>query len=162
MSAYPRPRFATSRLIQAILPGLLLSGLLAAPAQAQVYRCTDPAGTTSYQAAPCQQHGQPLELDTRQPTDAERRLSEERARQDGARLRRIEAEREAGAELAREQHTQRRKDETTASERCKSYLAEADKLERSGNRQSGSLRGEKDRDKARDLRDKHFSECFAR
>ncbi|NMG63589.1 DUF4124 domain-containing protein [Azoarcus indigens] len=142
---------------------VLLLGLhFPGPSQAQVYRCTDPTGATSYQSVPCQQHGQPLELDTRQPSDAERRLNEERSRQDNARLRRIEAEREASAELAREQHGQRRKNEQLAAERCRNYLAEAEQLERSGNRRSGSLRGEKDRDKARKLRDRHFSECFAR
>ncbi|NMG36742.1 DUF4124 domain-containing protein [Azoarcus sp. TTM-91] len=162
-SSRPVPAGTARALLRHGLSCLLLLGLhLPGPSLAQVYRCTDPAGTTSYQSEPCRQHGQALELDARQPSDAERRSSEERSRQDGARLRRIEAEREASAELAREQHGQRRKHEQLAAERCRNYLAEAEQLERSGNRKSSSLRGEKDRDKARSLRDRHFSECFAR
>ena len=140
----------------------VLMAALSWPAAAQVYKCKQADGSVAYQQAPCKGSGVPVDLKVHKPSaesvaEAEHRAMNEvveaaelRAQQNEE-WRRIRAK-----QAANEQARAQRKAE------CQKMLSDADKAEReSGYWYSPGL-AQRDYDRSRALRDKHFTECFSR
>jgi hypothetical protein len=141
------------------LVGLLVS--MSSLATAQVYRCETAAGPV-YQANACMQTGRAIDLRTHFPTADEAKLAQNISSREEVLVAQIEGEREKARREAATERERVKVEKDAQAARCEKYLADAKHSEEA----APAKRSHSDRiranDKARALRSRHFSECFAR
>lgn len=136
---------------------LALCVLFPAVASAQVYKC-DVGGKTVYQQRPCKHEGGALELEVHQPTEQEVRRAEARGLKDKIDALKIDVQRDANQR--QRQATYARQDAERA--KCDKLLADAEKADKEAGYWMHPGIKQREHDKAKALRDRHFSECFSR
>ncbi|NMG30889.1 DUF4124 domain-containing protein [Aromatoleum evansii] len=136
--------------------------LVPAAGQAQVFKCAPANGQTSYQALPCNDEGARIDLPVHAPTPRERVAAQARARKEQGFVSEIESARETAKRSARAE-LKRRDDEREAhAARCASYQERADRADADARMHLRRNRYKRDHEaRARALRDRYFSECFA-
>lgn len=145
-----------------LIPALLIAAL-ALPAHAQVNKCKGSDGKIIYQDTPCATAGgQELNIQTRR-TDAHSAYDADRqAQRDIAAARQIDRERELNRRLADIDRGARDREKQAKADRCARYESrarDADYMANNVYRTAPYKEGA--RADARDLRDRHWSECFA-
>jgi uncharacterized protein DUF4124 len=145
-------------------PGLLLAGLLASlatPAAAAIYKCQEPGGPTTYQETPCTSGGAAADIRAHQPSPEEREAARQRGQQDQAAARELERQQEARRLEGLRDAERRRNKRREAQARCEKYLADAQTLAHRGETRTKEHDRRRDEQASEDLRNRHFSECFA-
>lgn len=139
----------------------LLTALHAAPALAQVFECPGQHGP-SFQGVPCADPGRKLALAIHQPTPAELATAKAVARKELAFVQKTEAERERARRQAATERQRRKIEEQRKDARCARYVEDAERAEEDARTHHRRNRHKLNHERrARDLRDRHFSECFA-
>ncbi|WP_210147924.1 DUF4124 domain-containing protein [Aromatoleum petrolei] len=136
--------------------------LVPAASRAQVFKCVSASGQASYQALPCENDGARVDLPAHAPTARERAAAQARARKEQGFVSEIESGREAAKRSARVE-LKRRDDERQAhAARCASYQERAERADADARMHLRRNRYKRDHEsRARALRDRYFSECFA-
>jgi hypothetical protein len=145
-------------------PRLLLLAALAGlygPAGAAIYKCEDAGGGTSYQQAPCPGGGTEAQIRPHTPSAADEEAARQRGQRDKAAADELEREQETRRREALRQSQDRRAARQAATARCAKYLEEAETLAQRGQSRSKAHDRERYERQAEDLRNRHFSECFA-
>ncbi|WP_128106567.1 hypothetical protein [Azoarcus sp. DN11] len=149
---------------RAVLP-ILFSAALAfgQPAHSgQVFKCASDGGRATYQALPCPTEGDRIELRAHDPEPGERAAAHKRARKERRFVEAIEAEREAARRSAQAQQDLRDTERQSHETRCASYVERAERAEADARMHVKRNRYKRDHElRARTLRDRHFTECFA-
>jgi hypothetical protein len=139
----------------------LLAAINATPVTAQVFKCRG-EHAPSFQAIPCADTGNVLDLPVYQPSTAERAAARAIARKERAFVQKVETERESAQRQAAVERRRRAAEQEVKAARCAAYLADADRAEEIASRYSRPGRHQRDQERrARELRDRHFTECFA-
>lgn len=136
--------------------------LVPTASQALVFKCVSATGEASYQALPCENEGARIDLPVHDPTPRERAAAQARARKEQGFVAEIESGREAAKRSARAD-LKRRDDERRAhATRCASYQERAERADADARMHLRRNRYKRDHEaRARALRDRYFSECFA-
>lgn len=135
--------------------------LVASSAQAQVYKCTE-GGKTVYSQTPCAGGDQPMDLKVHQPTEADRLRAAAQSLRDQAFNARIDGERAAAERRSRIAADALQAEKDAKAKRCADYKAEIARLERTKDEWISPALRRQDHDRIRELKNAHFSECFAR
>lgn len=137
--------------------------ILVAPARpASVYKCASGNGPTSYQSLPCQDDGSAIDFPARPPALADRAAAKTRARNEQRFVTEIESARETARREARAEQKRRDEERQAHAARCASYQERAERADADARMHLRRNRYKRDHElRARTLRDRHFSECFA-
>lgn len=142
-----------------IVTAALFAAML--PAKAQVYKCLE-GGKTVYSEIPCAKEGQQIDLHVHQPSRADQLRAQAQSRREKAFNSRVDAENDAARLRSRaiSDEVQAQKDAKAA--KCSGYESEIKRREATQDKWISPALRQQDRDRVRELKDKHFSECFAR
>ncbi len=144
----------------------LFAGLLGlipnpVPGLAEIYKCPQAGGGTSYQESPCPGAGGPAAIRVDQPGAEAQAAARQRADADEKAARHLDgewAERRRAANLAAERRNQERREHQA---RCDAYLADAERHEEHSRRHARGPGGQAANNRADALRARHFTECFS-
>lgn len=136
---------------------------IVAPATAaQVFKCVPGNGQASYQAFPCENAGTRIDLHAREPAPEEQVAARTRAGAEQRFVNEIESAREATRRSARAEQKQRDEERQAHAARCASYQERAQRADSDARMHVRRNRYKRDHElRARTLRDRHFTECFA-
>lgn len=148
--------------LHAIAVAMTAFALVPAASHAQVFKCVSAGGQASYQALPCNNEGARVDLPVHEPTPQERAAAKARARKEQGFVSEVESGREAAQRSARTE-LKRRDDERQAhAARCAGYQERAERADADARMHLRRNRYKRDHEaRARALRDRYFSECFA-
>lgn len=137
--------------------------VLVAPAcPAQVFKCVSGSGQASYQALPCENDGARIDLPVRHPAPREQAAARTRMRKEQGFVTEIESAREAARHSARAKQKRRDEERQAHEARCASYQERAERADADARMHLRRNRYKRDHElRARTLRDRYFSECFA-
>lgn len=139
---------------------VLLTFALPCGAAGQVFKCSS-AESTVYQDTFCDD-AQKLNLSATRPDAAARAAARARTRKEERFVREIEQERESLSREARQERESREKERIAYTRRCDGYLRLAEQADADARRQFRRNTTQRDHERrARELRERHFSECFA-
>lgn len=140
---------------------VLLAAINATPVMAQVFKCRG-EHAPSFQATPCSDAGNLIDLPVHRPSSSDRAAARAIARKEQAFVRQTETERESAQRQAAVERRQRAAEQEIKAARCTAYLMDADRAEEIANGYLRPNRHQRDQERrARELRDRHFTECFA-
>ena len=139
---------------------LALLGSGAAGADTDIYRCRDHIAPL-YQATECPQSGSKLALQVPLPDEPDRKLADLTREREREFVRQVEAERERRTRQAETERTERTLADQRQVVRCQRYISQAEKLEDEAGSIRRAARRKRLKDvRARELRDRYFSECL--
>lgn len=128
----------------------------------QVFKCVADGSRAIYQAFPCHAEGDRMELRVHDPEPGERAAAQKRAAKEQRFVKTVEAEQEATRRSAQAQQDLRDKERQARESRCAGYLQRAERAEADARTHVKRNRYKRDHElRARTLRDRHFTECFA-
>ena len=135
---------------------------VAPPSPAQVFKCVSGNGLASYQALPCENDGARIALPVPEPTPGDQAAARSYARKEQRFVTEIEAAREAARRSARAEQSLRDEERKAHAARCERYQERADRADADARMHVRRNRYKRDHElRARTLRDRYFSECFA-
>jgi hypothetical protein len=129
-------------------------------AATDIYRCGSETAPT-YQATQCPQSGGKLALPVTEPAEGDRKLSELTRQRERDFVRQIDAERDKRVLMAENERAEHKQAEQRQAARCNRYVRQADKLEDESGTLRRATRRKRVKDaRARELRDRYFTECL--
>lgn len=134
---------------------------LSAPVLAQVYKCNE-GGKVVYSQMPCEEKGERIKLHVHQPTEAERLRAEAQSLREQAFNARVDGEKRAAERRSRGAAEQIQANKDAKAEKCAGYEAEIRQRESTQDKWISPGLRQQDHDRVRELKNRHFSECFAR
>ena len=129
-------------------------------APAQVFRCTDAAGSVGYQSQPCPTEGGPVELTVHEPTAQDRAQAATRFDSQQRLVREYEADHERGRLAAERERARISEARAALDARCARYAEEIARREKSD--KAGRRNTPTQAERIRDAQARYFSECFGR
>lgn len=147
-----------------ILASLCALCVTAQPVSAQVFKCKGPSGKVEYQSTPCTGDAtqRSVELMNDAPSREDALRAQQRALSNKRQAAAIDAERERSQQRAMAAQDKRYEEKAAKEKRCAEYQASSERLDDRSSTWYTKKYQDDDRAEAKALRDKHFSECFAR
>lgn len=136
--------------------------IVSSPCSAAVFKCVAGNGQASYQALPCENEERRVELHVRDPAPGEQAAARTRVRKEQRFVTEIESEREAARRSARSELKRNDEERQAQTVRCAGYQERAERADADARMHLRRNRYKRDHElRARTLRDRYFSECFA-
>lgn len=141
--------------------GILALALVAAPAFAQVFKCTA-NGVTTYSEIPCGDKPKVVELNVHQPSRRDQLDAQQRALNDRRGVAVVDAQRERLEYERRVERSQRASAEATHNSKCAGYQRGAKNAAAARDAYYTPAFKNQAEQQRKEYEDAHFSECFAK